>query len=53
MKKYKYERYTIRLTKEMAAYVKAVSEHRGIAPTAFIKAVLGEYREVNEYGKSN
>lgn len=45
MKQYKYERYTLRLSKEMAAYVKTASEQRGIAPTAFIKAVLGEYKE--------
>ncbi len=51
MKQYKYERYTIRLKREMADYVKAVSNRRGISPTAFIKAVLGEYQEVDELGR--
>ena len=51
MKTYKYDRYTIRLTPSMAEYVKAVSSKRGIAPTAFIKSVLGEYKETAEYGK--
>lgn len=49
MKQHKYDRYTIRLTREMAAYVKAVAERRGIAPTALIKAILGEYKEGNEH----
>ena len=48
MKTYKYDRYTIRLTPSMAEYVKAVSSKRGIA---FIKSVLGEYKETDEYGK--
>lgn len=52
MKKYKYDRYTIRLTTSMAEYVKTVSSKRGIAPTAFIKSVLGEYKEADEYGKN-
>lgn len=51
MKQNKYERYTLRLTNEMAAYIKAISERRGIAPTALIKAILGEYKEVHEHGK--
>ncbi|GEM_PF-1837666 len=51
MKTYKYDRYTIRLTPSMAEYVKAVSSKRGIAPTAFIKSILGEYKEADEYGK--
>lgn len=51
MKQNKYERYTLRLTKDMADYVNAVSKRRGIAPTALIKSVLGEYKEANSYGK--
>lgn len=51
MKQYKYERYTLRLSKDMAAYVKATAERRGIAPTAFIKAVLGEYKEADGFGR--
>lgn len=51
MKQYKYDRYTIRLTPSIAEYVKTVSSKRGIAPTAFIKSVLGEYKEADEYGK--
>lgn len=51
MKQYKYERYTLRLSKDMAAYVKATAERRGIAPTAFIKVVLGEYKEADGLGR--
>lgn len=51
MKKYKYDRYTIRLTPSIAEYVKTVSSKRGIAPTAFIKSVLGEYKEAAEHDK--
>ena len=51
MKQYKYDRYTIRLTPSIAEYVKTVSSKRRIAPTAFIKSVLGEYKEADEYGK--
>lgn len=51
MKKKIYKRYTIRLTDDMAAYVKSVSSKRGIAPTAFIKVVLGEYKERDENGR--
>ncbi len=51
MKQYKYDRYTLRLPKEMAAYIKAASARRGIAPTAFIKAVLGEYKEADRFAR--
>lgn len=51
MKLYKYERYTLRLAKEMADYLSILSQRRGIAPTALIKSILGEYKEANEIGK--
>lgn len=51
MKLYKYERYTLRLAKDMADYLTVLSQRRGIAPTALIKSILGEYKEANEIGK--
>lgn len=51
MKQYKYDRYTLRLSKDMTAYVKAESARRGIAPTTFIKVVLGEYKEAERLGR--
>lgn len=51
MKRYKYERYTIRLTVDMANYIKAVSAKRGIAPTALIKTILSEYKERDINGR--
>ena len=47
----KYERYTLRLTKDMDVYIKSLSEYRGISPTTLIKNILGEYREAHEHGK--
>lgn len=44
-------RYTIRLAKDVGTYVKAVSERRGISPSAFIKGIIGEYKEVNCHGE--
>lgn len=50
MKSYKYERYTLRLTKEIADYLNVISQRRGIAPTALIKSIIGEYKEANGIG---
>lgn len=50
MKSYKYERYTLRLTKEIADYLNVISQRRGIAPTALIKSIIGEYKEANRIG---
>lgn len=47
MKKYTYNRYTLRLEDSVAEYVKRTAEERGITQTDFIKAVLGEYKEVH------
>lgn len=55
MKKlYSYERYTLRLSKDLGGYIKATAERRGISPTDTIKAILGEYRERSEvYGEKH
>ena len=42
MKKYTYNRYTLRLEDSVAEYVKRTAEERGITQTDFIKAILGE-----------
>lgn len=51
MKKYTYNRYTLRLEDSVAEYVKRTAEERGITQTDFIKAVLGEYKEIHTHGK--
>ena len=51
MKKYTYNRYTLRLEDSAAEYVKRTAEERGITQTDFIKAILGEYKEVHAHGK--
>lgn len=51
MKNYQYNRYTLRLAPEMAEYVKHTAHRKGISPTAFIKWVLGEYKEADVYDR--
>ena len=48
---YTYNRYTLRLEDSVAEYVKRTAEERGITQTDFIKAILGEYKEVHAHGK--
>ncbi len=45
------KRYTVRLTEDVAAFVETVSKRRGISAAALIKWIIGEYKEVNGYGK--
>ena len=52
MKKiYKYNRYTLRLSSELNAYIKDLAVLRGIKPTAVINSILGEYRERSCHGR--
>ena len=50
-KNYKYNRYTIRLSNELNAFVKDLAVLRGAKPTAVINAILGEYRERSRHDK--